>query len=201
MQFADMARKLVELDMPVFTTEDISNLTGKDPKYVKVYLHYLVKRKKIEKIERGKYSLPSTSPYVIASRITKNSYIALISAARFHNITAQIPNIIYVFSLSYHRPLKISGNYLIKFIKVGRSIFYGYGEYNRAYVSDLEKIFIDDAYYHGSLFYTEELETALQREIFDVKKFMKYFEMLKNKRARKRLHDAFSKQGIMEEGL
>jgi predicted transcriptional regulator of viral defense system len=178
MQAGEMLRRLKELDMPVFTTRDISNLTGKKPQYTKVFLSYLVKKKKIEKIERGRYCLVGTSPYVIASRIAKDSYVALISAARFHNITTQLPNIIFVFSPDYRRTVRVKGNYRVKFIKVNRRIMYGYNEYNGAYVSDVEKIFVDDVYYHRSLSYTEELETALARNMLDAGKLRVYIKRL-----------------------
>lgn len=195
-QYAEMARKLRELDMPVFATSDIANLIGKTPKYAKVFLAYLAKKGKVEKIERGKYCLPGTPPYVIASRITKSSYVALISAARFYNVTTQLPNTIYVFSLTYHRPMRIRGGYNVRFIKVGRGIFYGYGEYGSAYISDLEKIFVDDIYCHKSLFYTEELRTALRRGLLDKGKLARYVEEQRNKRTRGRLHDALVRFGV-----
>ncbi len=178
MQASELVRKLMELDMAVFTTRDVSALTGKAPEYTKVFLSYLVKRGIVEKVERGRYCLIGTSPYVIASRITKDSYIALISAARFHNITTQLPNTILVFSPVYHRPMSIKGNYRVRFIKVNNKVIYGYNEYNGAYVSDLEKIFVDDVYYHRTLYYTEELETVLTRGLLNAEKLKKYIKAL-----------------------
>ena len=188
MQANEMIKRLKELDMPVFTTGDIAGLTGKRPSYVKVFLRYLVRKGKMEKIERGRYCLVGTQPYVVASRITKGSYVALISAARFHNITTQLPTTILVFSPTYHRPLPIKGNYTARFIKVNRRILYGYNEYNSAYVSDIEKIFVDDVYYHKSLFYTEELESALARKILDIKRLKVYIKMLGSEEVTRKLH-------------
>lgn len=182
-----MSRRLRELDMPVFTTSDVANLTGKPPKYAKVFLGYLAKNGKVEKIERGKYCLPGTSPYIIASRITRASYVALISAARLYNVTTQLPNTIYVFSLTYHRPMRIKGNYKVRFVKVSKEIFYGYGERGGAYVSDLEKIFVDDIYCHRSLLYTEELQEAQKRGLLDGKKLAKYIDAQSSKKTRERL--------------
>jgi predicted transcriptional regulator of viral defense system len=181
MQSDEMVKRLRELDMPVFTTRDISSLTGKSAQYTKVFLSLLVKRKKIEKIERGRYCLVGTSPYVIASRVVNGSYVALISAARFHNITTQLPSTILVFSIKYHRPMSIKGNYKIRFVKINKDVIYGYNEYNGAYVSDVEKIFVDDAYYHRSLSYTEELETVVGRGILDMGKLRAYVKRLGKK--------------------
>lgn len=188
MQAGEMILRLRELDMPVFTTRDITSLTGKTPLYVKVFLAYLVKKGKIEKVERGRYCLLGTSPYVVASRVTTGSYVALISAARFHNITTQLPNTILVFSSVYHRPMLIKGNYRVRFIKVNRKILYGFSEYNGAYVSDVEKIFVDDVYYHKSLSYTEELETASARHMINREKMRDYIKTLGRADVAKRLH-------------
>lgn len=186
MNYKEMIKKLKELDHPVFTTEDISNLTGKSGDYTKVYLFGLVKKKIIGKIERGKYYIISTSPYVIASRITKSSYITLISAAHIYNITTQIPNIIYVFSPTYHKPIKIIDNYKVKFIKVDKQIIYGYHKYNGVYLAEPEKLFIDDIYYHKSLFYDEELKEAIDKGILDINKIQEYIKRIKSERIRER---------------
>ncbi len=181
-----MIDSLKKLNHPVFTTGDISNLTGKSREYTKVYLFNLIKRGLIGKIERGKYYLLGTSPYVIASRIVKDSYITLISAARIYNITTQIPNIIYVFSPIYHRPIKIIDNYKVKFIKVDKQIIYGYHKYNDIYVAEPEKLFIDDIYYHKSLFYDEELNEAINKNILDTEKIAEYIGRLKSEKIEKR---------------
>ena len=181
-----MIDSLKKLNHPVFTTGDISNLTGKSREYTKVYLFNLIKRGLIGKIERGKYYLLGTSPYVIASRIVKDSYITLISAARIYNITTQIPNIIYVFSPIYHRPIKIIDNYKVKFIKVDKQIIYGYHKYNDIYVAEPEKLFIDDIYYHKSLFYDEELNWAINKNILDPEKIAEYLTRLKSEKIKKR---------------
>jgi predicted transcriptional regulator of viral defense system len=191
----DMLKRFEELDMPVFTTRDVANLTGKSASYAKVFLALLVKKNKIEKIERGRYCIIGTSPYVIASRITKRSYIALLSAARFHNITTQLPNTIQVFSESYHRPITIKDNYKVRFILVNKKILYGFKEYNGAYVSEIEKIFIDDIYYNKVLVYSEELETAIKTGILKIERLKEYTTVLGNARIAKKLDIALKKFG------
>ncbi len=186
MNYKEIIKSLKELDHPVFTTEDISNLTGKSGDYTKVYLFGLIKKGAIGKIERGKYYLIGTSLYVIASRIIKGSYITLISAARIYNITIQMPNIIYVFSPTYHKPIKITDNYRVKFIKVNKQIIYGYQRYNDIYVAEPEKLFIDDIYYHKSLFYDEELKEAIDKNILNVNKIHEYISRLNSEKIKKR---------------
>ena len=190
MDSESLIKKLAELDMPVFTTKDVSIISGKSPAYTKVFLAGLVKRRAIEKVERGRYCLKGTSAYAIASRITKMSYVALISAARFHRITDQIPNTILVFSTDYHRPMRIKDGYSVRFIKVNSAVMYGFKEYNSAYVSEIEKIFVDDIYYHKRLTYDEELETVMARGVLDRAKLFKYASMLKNRRCEETLRNA-----------
>ena len=190
MDSESLFKKLAELDMPVFTTKDVSIISGKSPAYTKVFLAGLVKRRAIEKVERGRYCLKGTSAYAIASRITKMSYVALISAARFHRITDQIPNAILVFSTDYHRPMHIKDGYSVRFIKVNSAAMYGFKEYNGAYVSEIEKIFVDDIYYHKRLTYDEELETVMARGVLDGARLFKYASMLKNRRCEELLRSA-----------
>ena len=190
MDSESLFKKLAELDMPVFTTKDVSIISGKSPAYTKVFLAGLVKRRAIEKVERGRYCLKGTSAYAIASRITKMSYVALISAARFHRITDQIPNAILVFSTDYHRPMRIKDGYSVRFIKVNSAVMYGFKEYNSAYVSEIEKIFVDDIYYHKRLTYDEELETVMARGVLDRARLFKYASMLKNRRCEEALRNA-----------
>ena len=190
MDSESLIKKLAELDMPVFTTKDVSIISGKSPAYTKVFLAGLVKRNVIEKVERGRYCLNGTPAYAIASRITKMSYVALISAARFHRITDQIPNTILVFSTDYHRPMRIKDGYSVRFIKVNSAVMYGFKEYNSAYVSEIEKIFVDDIYYHKRLTYDEELETVMARGVLDGARLFKYASMLKNRRCEELLRSA-----------
>lgn len=190
MDSESLIKKLAELDMPVFTTKDVSIISGKSSAYTKVFLAGLVKRRAIEKVERGRYCLNGTQAYAIASRITKMSYVALISAARFHRITDQIPNTILVFSTDYHRPMRIKDGYSVRFIKVNSAVMYGFKEYNSAYVSEIEKIFVDDIYYHKRLTYDEELETVMARGVLDGARLFKYASMLKNRRCEELLRSA-----------
>ena len=194
MDSESLIKKLAELDMPVFTTRDVSVISGKSPAYAKVFLAGLAKRRAIEKVERGRYCLNGTSAYAIASRITKRSYVALISAARFHRITDQLPNNMLVFSTDYHRPMRIKDGYSVRFIKVNGEVLYGFKEYNGAYVSEIEKIFVDDVYYHKRLTYAEELETAMARGILDTARLFKYASMLKNERYGAALRSAVEAQ-------
>jgi predicted transcriptional regulator of viral defense system len=192
MKAEDLVKRLEELDMPVFTTRDAASIMNKGRPYTKVFLGQLVRRGAIEKVERGRYCLNGTSPYVIASRITDRSYIALKSAARFHNITTQLPKSIIVFSTKYHRRLRIKGGYTAEFVKVDKKIMYGFREYNGAYVSDIEKIFVDDVYYHRRFFYDEELETAVSRGMLDRARLLKYAGMLQNPKTATRLRKALA---------
>ena len=65
---------------------------------------------------------------------------------------------------------------------------YGFKEYNGAYVSEIEKIFVDDIYYHKRLTYDEELETVMARGVLDSSRLFKYARMLQNRRCEAVLH-------------
>ena len=136
--------------------------------------------------------MPGTSPYIIASRILTPSYIALTSAFRFHNITTQLPIKIIVFSTKYHKMLKG-----IKFIKVSKRLMFGYDEYNNAYVSDVEKTFIDDIWYHkGKLHADEELEIAIMKKTLNLEKLKSYAQVLMDKKVVRELRIKLKKFNI-----
>ncbi|MEM3883451.1 MAG: hypothetical protein QXT94_00770, partial [Methanothrix sp.] len=59
-----------------------------------------------------------------------------------------------------------------------------------AYVSEIEKIFVDDIYYHKRLTYDEELETVMARGVLDGARLFKYASMLKNRRCEELLRSA-----------
>lgn len=80
---------------PVFTLNQFSLKTGHAKNYAKVFLHRLVKKRLVYRIERGKYTLYD-EPLLIASHIVQPSYLTLWTALSFYGLTTQLPNDIFV---------------------------------------------------------------------------------------------------------
>ncbi|MCL5404497.1 MAG: hypothetical protein M1125_01490, partial [Candidatus Marsarchaeota archaeon] len=95
-----------KLGISVFSLEDASRIIGKPKHYTTVFLR---RDRIVKRAANGVYYTPDASNYEIASSIVEPSYVSLISALRFYNITEQIPNTIYVLSSKRHSSISIDG--------------------------------------------------------------------------------------------
>ncbi len=128
----------------VFTLMDTERITGKRGKYASLFLGRLCKRGIIRRIERGRYYLPGTPVYAIASSVAQPSYISLLAAFRYHNITTQNVAAIDVMALKRHSPIGIEG-ISVHFTVLSRSRFFGFyvDRESGASVAYAEKAIID----------------------------------------------------------
>ena len=87
---------LKQLDLfPIFTEKDVLKITKTTKKYARTLLSRLLKKGYIYRIERGKYSLYD-DPLIFASHLAKPAYLSLWTALRYHNLTQQQPQNIFV---------------------------------------------------------------------------------------------------------
>ncbi len=151
-------------NIPVFTTKQISALIG-DERYTKVYLHRLIKRKLINKLKRGFYTVHD-DPVIYASHIYYPSYISLLYAFQHYGTTTQLPKLIEVMT---YRKDSIPD---IEFIKTGYLWGYHTIRYRdfEIFIADLEKAIIDAVITQRVPF--DEIQTAIQG--CDIKKLEEY---------------------------
>ena len=148
---------LKQLDLyPLFTEKDVFKLTKTTKKYVRTLLSRLLKKGYIYRIERGKYSLYD-DPLIFSSHLTKPSYLSLWTALRYHNLTQQQPQAIYVMVQKSKKKIQLK-NATIHFIVTKH--FFGYKtERYRDFdiqVADPEKAIIDSLLAHLPLSYIIE---------------------------------------------
>jgi predicted transcriptional regulator of viral defense system len=150
--------------IPVFTTKQISALIG-DDRYTKVYLHRLQKRKRINNLKRGFYTVHD-DPIIFASHIYYPSYISNWYAFQHYGTTTQLPKIIDVLTYCYDT---IQG---IEFIKSGNLWGYHTIRYRdfEIFIADLEKAIIDAVV--TKRVPIDEIQTAIQQ--CDIKKLEGY---------------------------
>ena len=74
----------------VFAFSQLARILGKKEEYAKVFISRLAE-KELLRLERNKYTLKGTNPFLIASNITFPSYISFISAYSYYNLTTQLP--------------------------------------------------------------------------------------------------------------
>jgi predicted transcriptional regulator of viral defense system len=152
MKTEEFNRILQSNGINVFSLEDASRIIGKPKHYTTVFLR---RDRIVKRAANGIYYTPDASSYEIASSIVEPSYVSLISALRFYNITEQIPNTVYVLSSRRHRNIGISDT-KVEFIKVRPSLMYGYKKVDGAMVADPEKAIIDMLYLGKFEEYAEE---------------------------------------------
>jgi predicted transcriptional regulator of viral defense system len=82
----------------VFTFSQLTRILGKSEKYAKVFINRLSK-KEILRLEKNKYALKGTNPFLVASNIVFPSYISFITAYSYYNLTTQLPRTFFVVTL------------------------------------------------------------------------------------------------------
>ena len=180
MKTEELNRILQANGIGVFSLEDAARIIGKPKHYTTVFL----KRDRIVKrAANGVYYTPDASNYEIASAITEPSYVSLISALRFHNITEQIPNTIYVLSTARHKDVYL-GEVKVVFIKVKPRLMYGYAKADGAMVADPEKAVLDMLYLGKFVEYAEE---AVESGKLSKEKLRAFAELSGNRSLEKRV--------------
>lgn len=149
----------------VFTVYDAAKLMGKTTAYASLMLS---KNRKVRRIERGKYFITGASVYEITSNIVFPSYVSLYAGLQYYNLIDQ--NIVKysVIVLKRHRNIAINGN-TVEFIKVKKSMFFGYVKRANAYVASPEKLFIDCLYFNkpGLAILSDALNTAINEKLLN----------------------------------
>lgn len=95
-----------KIGRPVFTTHELTALSGKSPSTVVQSLNHLVKQGLLMKIYRGVWAAPgprAVSPFEIIPYLfpRQRVYVSFISALHLHGIMEQIPQVITLASIAH----------------------------------------------------------------------------------------------------
>lgn len=164
---------LVRNNIEVFSINEAARIIGKAKNYTSLFLF---RNKKIKLAEKGLYYRKDANEYAVATRVVYPSYVSLVSALRLHNITEQIPNIIYVVSSKRHRKIKSLNGYGVEFRTVKKKLMYGYRKIDNIFVADVEKAVVDMLYLNSFVEYAEE---AVLNNSVDTKKLLHYAKLSK----------------------
>jgi len=160
----------------LFTLADAARLLDKPRKYTSLFL---MRNKDIKRAKKGLYFTEGATEYEVASAILNPSYISLISALRFHNLTEQMPHIIYVVSYKRHRPEPNLNGFEVEFITVKKDMFYGYEKKDGTMVATPEKAVVDMLYLNKFIEYAYE---AIEEGRVNPERLLKYAIMSKDER-------------------
>jgi predicted transcriptional regulator of viral defense system len=180
MRKEDFAKELERNGLPVFTIGDAKKILGKTGPYISKYLS---DNQYIFRLERGKYALKSvTDINVLASHIIQPSYVSLISALRFYNLTTQLPRVIYVISTKRHKEIRGLLGYDLKFRTVGKNLLFGYTNVHGANIARIEKAFLDSLYFNKDIYsINEEFKTAIDQHRLNVDLLKEYALLAENR--------------------
>lgn len=175
---------------PTFNLDTFANIIDKDKTYAKMHLNRLKNRDIVKQIQRNVYTVQE-DPMIIASRIIWPSYISLWTAIRYHNLTEQIPNNIYIITpRSKSRENIQIMNTTIIFRKIRSEWFFGFLKIKiqdfEVFMAEPEKALIDAVLLKKIS--TSEIYSILQENIKNVstKKIVEYILRTKNHALAKR---------------
>lgn len=149
MKLLNFIRTLETYEKPVFTVNDVSKVIDADKEYARIYLNRLKAKGVVEAVERDKYVLAGTHPYVAATNLVFPSYMSFLTALYYYGATTQIPLTIYIASTRSKKSLTLKG-YSLEFIKLKKERFFGYtrekfqGKF--IFVAEKEKLIVDSLF-------------------------------------------------------
>lgn len=156
----------------VFSINEVAKLTKKKKSYLS---RLLPTNPKIKRLERGKYYIDGADTYEIASNILEPSYISLMSAFRYYDLTTQMLTKISVITTLRHKKV-IFGGMLINFTTLNAKRVFGYKKIRNIRMATVEKAIIDSMYIGEPPYsYIEEaFEKAKSGRIIDEEKIKEY---------------------------
>ena len=188
MRAEEIIKELEKSKLSVFTFLDLTKLLSKDENYVKVFVHRLT-NKKLLRIEKNKYALKGTNPFLIATNLLFPSYLSFISAYSYYNLTTQLPRIYYVVTLKQKKEVRYGEN-LIKFVKFKSSRFFGFKkellEDKFMFVAEIEKAIVDSLYLPRYCNVSETFSVLKNAEL-DEEKLLKYADRMNSSAVLQRL--------------
>jgi predicted transcriptional regulator of viral defense system len=171
---------------PVFTENDIAKILNKGAAYVRILLHRLHVQGYIHRLERGKYTLYE-DPLIYASHLITPSYFSLWTGLRYHNLTTQQPQNIFVLCSRPKKSIKVGRT---KVIFTQSKHLFGYKKERYAdfdiFVAEPEKAIIDSLLFRIPLEYVIEALEAPGEKI-NYPQLAKYAQRTGNKSLIKRL--------------
>ena len=177
MRLYELVDKLEKSKIAVFSVEDICRYGGLERGGAYVYLHRMLKKNMIHRVQRGKFTTHA-DPFAVSTQLVTPSYISFLSSLYLHGKFEQAINTIFVVTPSKKPPMKVFGMD-VKFVKLKPSFIFGFKKVRKgeSYISlaELEKTIVDILYLpkYGRI----NCVADLTRDI-DARKLEKYAELM-----------------------
>jgi predicted transcriptional regulator of viral defense system len=187
-----ISKYIKQLNRPVFSTRELSDISGKSASVVAQALNNLAKHCIITKLYRGLWadtSADTLSPYNLVPHLFKNNrvYVSFLSALHLHGIIDQIPQTITLASTSHTKTVKTTvGTYIVH--SIAPQYFFGFDWYKGSgsfLIAEPEKALADSLY----LFTRKKNQYGFFPELnlnkpFSKNKLKQYVERIPDKNAR-----------------
>ena len=187
------------LKRPVFTTREISDMSGKSMSVVTQALNYLGKHKVVKKLYRGVWMEVTDkliSPYMLLPHLFKSTrvYVSFLSALHLYDIIEQIPQTITLASTLHSRNIKTTISTFVVH-QLSPEFFSGFDWYKGAdkfLIAKPEKALADCLY----LFTRKKKQYGYFPELnlrspFSIKKAREWVQKIPDKKARLHAMDKF----------
>ena len=145
--------ELNKISKDYFGYEDIASVLGITPAAAKVFAHRYVKNRILIRAKRGIYVLTEKwkyfsreQKYEIANLLQVPSYISLVTALDYYEITTQMQPA-FIESIAVKRTKEIQINESIfNYTKINQDFYDGFVKHNNFFIATSEKAFLDACY-------------------------------------------------------
>lgn len=145
--------ELNKINKDYFTYEDIARILGITPAAAKVFAHRYVKSGILIRAKRGIYLLREKWKYFsrekkfeIANLLQVPSYISLVTALDYYEITTQIQqSFIESIAIKRTKEIEINGN-IFNYTRLNRDFYKGFIKQNNFFIATAEKALLDVCY-------------------------------------------------------
>jgi len=197
-------QKLLSIDKPFFSKEDVAYALGIEPESAAVLCSRYAKKQLLTRLKRGLYARTETLAnfgqidlFRIANLLQVPSYISLTTALSHHGVTTQVQRDV-VESISIKRSKTfLRGPFAFRYVKISPRLYFGFKKERDAFVASAEKATLDCFYLASmgrypldvSALDLTELDEQLITKLYDhfpqktIKHFERHYE--KTKRSRK----------------
>ncbi|EQD42806.1 transcriptional regulator, partial [mine drainage metagenome] len=136
---------------------------------------FLTTNARVKKIERGKYYIDGADVYEVASNIVEPSYVSLMAAFRYYDLTTQVPVRISAITTLRHKQIMFN-DIAITFTTFKKSRVFGYKKIGNVRIATVEKSLIDSLYAGDPPYSDVEdaFEKALSQKSVDIERLKGY---------------------------
>ena len=159
--------RLQNLKQPYFHVEDLARVLGVKPASARVIASRYVKAGLLLRLKRDMYVRADRWPFLsqeekfqLANLLQSPSYISLLTALSWYEISTQIPQD-YIESIALKRTKQIRvQNTVFQYLKIKKALYFGFVRHQQFFIAEPEKAFLDAMYLFSLGRYSLDLDAV-----------------------------------------